>query len=270
MRRATQTDVPAILVYLKRYVTDCIYMYIDLKKYGIDNPNITVWMDSDETGIKSLVVKYYTGLNIFAHGEHWNAEDTVKIATEQNVLSIHGPKRMIEALAPFYSQEAEIEYGEIYEFTNERQYEIDKEIELASVDDVLEIANLVVTDEGIGSHYEVSNLAAQLKERMETQMGRSYVIRDNGKIIAHIASYAEFDHIATISGLIVDKNYRSNIYGAAIEAHIVKVLRDEGFHVYSYVITRLRKKLLAALGNKKVAEYGKIVRKPEKHSQLEV
>lgn len=262
MREAMQTDLPAILTYLKRYVHDCLYMYIDIKKYGLENPNMKVWIDSDENGINLVVMKYHTGLNIFSDKESWNIEQVLNILEENKILSIHGPKPMIEKIEKelkLLNKNIDVEYGEIFEFTNDRQYEIDKTIELAKKTDLLEIANLVITDPGIGAHYIPEELAKQFEERMESNMGRNFIIRDNGKIIAHIASYAEFDNIATTSGLIVDKKYRNSIYGTALEAHLIKSLKSDGFKIYTFVITSLRKKLLKALGNKKVSEFGKII-----------
>ena len=126
--------------------------------------------------------------------------------------------------------------------------------------DTMDIAQLIAQDEGIGSYYEVEDLANQLSERIRTGMGRSFVIREKNKIVAHIASYAEFNGIATTGGLIVDPKYQNGLYGGVLESHLVHTLLQEDFQVYTFVTNRLRKKLLTAWGNTCVGKYGKMTR----------
>ena len=45
---ATKQDVDRLLQYLEQDLKNCLYSYIDLKKFGIENPNLTVYFDEDE------------------------------------------------------------------------------------------------------------------------------------------------------------------------------------------------------------------------------
>ena len=257
MRAATQDDVPAILVYLKRHVSDCLYMYIDIAKYGLENPYMKVWLDSDERGIKLVVMKYHTGISVYTDTEDWDISKVAQLIKEENVSSVTGPKDTVNQLYELCGDEYKVTYGSVFSFTKHRDFDFSR-IETATVDDALEIAELIVQDEGIGSYYDVRDLATQLAERMNTNMGRSYVIRSEGKIVAHIASYAEFEGLATTGGLIVSPECRTGVYGGALESYLVRNLLEENFVVYTFVTERLRSKLLLALGNQCVGEYGKM------------
>lgn len=263
MRKAEQKDIPAILVYLKRNVKNCLYMYIDIKKYGLDNPNITVWMDSDETGMKLVVMKYHTSISVFSASNNWDVDEVVNIINQEAVNSVTGKKDMIEKLYISCADKYDVTYGSVFRFTSFRSCEFDGKIETAAEEDTMEIAELIARDEEIGGYYEIKDLADQLAERMRTNMGRSYVIRKDGKIIAHIASYAEFENLATTGGLIVAPEYRNGVYGGVLEGYLVERLLEEKFQVYTFVTARLRKKLLEAVGNKCVGEYGKMAIKHE-------
>lgn len=263
MRKATENEIPAILVYLKRQVQDCLYMYIDIAKYGLENPNMEVWLDSDKSGVKLVVMKYHTSISVYTDREKWNVEEVAKLIREKQVNSVTARKDIIEKLYELCSDRYSVSYGSVHRFTKYRDFGLEEQIESATPEDTLEIAKLITLDEEIGSYYEVQNLADQLTERMNTGMGRSYVIREDGKIIAHIASYAEFDSLATTAGLIVDPAYRNGVYGSALEGYLVKTLLDENFEIYTFVTERLRKRLLSALGNKCVGEYGKMALKAE-------
>ena len=263
MRKATENDIPAILVYLKRQVQDCLYMYIDIAKYGLENPNMEVWLDSDKNGVKLVVMKYHTSISVYTDREKWNVEKVAKLIREKHVNSVTARRDIVEKLYELCADLYSVSYGSVHLFTQYRDFGLGDRIETATPEDTLEIAKLITQDEEIGSYYDVQNLADQLTERMNTGMGRCYVIREDGKIIAHIASYAEFDGIATTSGLIVDPAHRNSVYGAALENYLVENLLKEGFTVYTFIQDRLRFKLLERMGNHCLSEYGKMALKAE-------
>lgn len=264
MRLAVPAEQEEILAYVKPHVSESLYLYIDIKKYGIGSEYLKVWVDRDQNNEITLVVmKYHTGMIIHTQSEEWDRDGVAALIEEENAMSVTGRRDLVDQLleSDALKGKYDVDYGHIFELSKYRSLEIDEDIELAGEEDAMEIARLVTADEGIGSYYEIEDYANQLIERMRTNFGRSFVIRKDGKIICHIASYAECDGLAPISGLITDPDYRSGVYGAAIEDHIFRVLKSEGFTVFSTVTTRLRKKLLESMGNECLGEYGKLMRR---------
>ncbi|MCR5667217.1 MAG: GNAT family N-acetyltransferase [Eubacterium sp.] len=262
--QASVGDVDAIVSYLRPHVKDCIYMYIDIAKYGLDNPNMKVWIDVKDGAINLVAMKYHTSLTVYTDDAEFDMGVIADMMREYDIYSMTARKDLIERVLEKCPDRYDVLYGYVFQLTSFRDYGFDESvIEDGKIEDCKEIAELVMTDEEIGSYYEVENLAKQYAERMETGMGRSYVIRDNGKMVAHIASYAEFDGVATTSGLIVTPEFRNGLYGIALEAYLVKRLMQDGFHVYTYVIKRLRKKFLERMGNECIGEYGKLMIKKE-------
>lgn len=261
MKKATANDIPAILVYLKRHVEDCLYMYIDIGKYGLELPHMQVWFDTNDNGISLVVMKYHTSISIYTDTKNWDVEAVAQLIRKENVNSITGTKAITERLYSLCADDYKVSYGSVFRFSKARDYTFQGLIESATEQDTPEIARLIMEDQGIGSYYEVQDLADQLAERMRTNMGRSFIIRENGKIVAHIASYAEYDGLATTGGLIVAPTCRNGLYGGVLESKLVHTLLEENFQVYTFVTERLRKKLLTAWGNECVGEYGKITRK---------
>lgn len=237
-------------------------MYIDIAKYGLENPNMKVWLDSGDNGITFVMMKYYSGISIQAADDAFDPEEIARIVKEEGATVIRGKKSIVEKIEPLCN-DFKAEYGYVFKFTNFRVDNFDGEIETASPEDTLEIANLIRKDPEIGSYFDAEGLAKQLAERMETGMGRSYIIRENGKIIAHIASYAEYDKLATTGGLVVDPECQNGVYGSVMEGHLVKTLLEENFKVYTFVTKRLRKKFLEAMGNQCLGEYGKLFKDAE-------
>ena len=46
--KAKEQDVEKLLTYFEQDLKNCLYSYIDLKKFGIDNPNLTVYFDESD------------------------------------------------------------------------------------------------------------------------------------------------------------------------------------------------------------------------------
>ena len=257
LREATEQEIPAILTYLKRNLADCLYMYIDIAKYGLENPNMKIWINSDQNGVRFVMMKYYSGISVQADENAYDPEEIARIAKEEKATVVRGKKSIVEKIEPLLS-EFTAEYGYVFEFTNYRYDDFDGKVETAVSEDTLEIAKLIRTNEELGSYFDVDGLAKQLSERIETGMGRSLIIRENDKIVAHIATYAEFEKLAVTSALIVAPSSQNGIYGSILEGDLVRQLWDEGFKVYTFIIKRLRKRLLETMGNKCVGEFGRL------------
>ena len=250
-------SIDKVLAVLHDNLEDCIYMYIDISKYGIDNPNLKVWTNDDYSVI---VMRYYGSISIYA-ADDANLDGVVDIINEEKVCTMSGKRSVIERLSEQLADDYDTEYGYVFEFKNYDEIENDLNIETATVDDMHDIAALICRNKYFSGMYDLENLASQLAERLETGMGRNYVVRDGDKIIAHIASYAEYENIATTSGLAVDEEYENGIFMRVLEAYLVNRLWEDGFTVYTFITSKLRKRYLSILKNDLVSEYGKLVKK---------
>lgn len=256
---ATQQDLNDIMAYFRRDIPNCIYMYIDIGKYGLDHPHMRVWLDRDENGLTLVVMRYYNSIQLYSLSENWDVESVAALINETQVSVVNGRVAMLERVLPLCPGYA-LKQGEVYQFTDHIHKASDVVVEHASSADYDEIARLVCADKTF-AHYTPASLAAQLREREESGMGRSVVIRRDGKIIAHIAVFADFGGIAVPSALIVHPDYRDYPYGSIIESALLMELLGEGKQVYTFVTENGRKALLRALGCPRVADYGKMTLK---------
>jgi len=258
MRVAENSDYESIVAFLKKHINDSLYMYIDIAKYGLELPSMKVWVN-EGSPVKMVVMKYHTSLSVCADDDGWDREAVLELVRQEKPLSMTADEKWIKDIFDDIQDDYTVEYGHMFSFDKYRDIHMDVEVETAKEEDMLEAAALIKTDEGIGSYYETQDLADQLIERMNTQMGRSYIIRENGKIIAHIASYAEYDGLATTGGLIVDADHRDTVYGAFLEKYLVDRLHEDGFKVYTFVTGRMRYRFLKAMGNEVAGKYGKLM-----------
>ncbi len=260
LRRAEKAERKKILEFIRMDITKGVYLYIDIFHYGVNSSEIEVWV-AEEAGKYLLVaMKYYESMQIFSLDHKWDMETCLQLIGNEKILMISGDYTLIQQL---YQAEAQaglydLSEGYVFHINNYRKFSFNEKIELGKKEDMQECAQLICIDEVFASNYTISGLQKQLEDRIDCGMGRNFVIRDQGKIIAHIATYAEGDHIAVTSGLVVHPKYRNRSYGVLIESYLINQLREEGYEVYTFVVEKKRAKLLEAMGAKLCGKYGKL------------
>ena len=263
MIQAKKHDLADILYFLKENLADCIYMYIDIKKYSLFNDNMKVWINRENNPgkIKTVLMKYYDSMQIATTEEQEQTKWLADFLQSNPVSMISGRESLIQKLSLSMAKDYDSIYGMVYRINEYRIFEGTEKIETATLDDCEEIACLICSDEAFQNNYKIKELEHQLRERMETGMGRNVIIRKDGKIVAHIATYAEYENIAVTSGLIVDAHYRKEGYGFVIESYLVNALLREGKEIYTFVIEPKRAALLNAMGAELCSKYGKMTKR---------
>ena len=261
-RKATKEVVPAILEYLKRNVGDCVYMYVDIAKYGLENPNMDVWYDSNDEGISLVVMKYYDSIQVFTEEDTWDVESVSRLVSEIKPGMVSGRRDLIETLYPNNEEDYNLEIGYVFKLTNFMKFDDLVPIQRVGVEKCPEIAQFICTNDSIGGYYDVEDLTNQLTERIETGIGRSLVILgEDGQLKGHIATYAEFDGIATTAGLLAVDDGSGIPYGTMLESKLVHDLLDEGFDIYTFVTEDRRAKFFKVMKCEELNRYGKMTLK---------
>lgn len=262
LQSAKTADLPRILPYLKAGVEDCIYMYIDIAKYGLENANMKVWFQPDESGEPLLVImKYYNGMSIYSHRREFDTEATAELIRACRPGRVTGPKEMIAQLQPRLQAEYSVEYGYVVRY-DERfpHYESTAEIRrAANAEELTLAAEIVAADESVGAGWSVAELAAQYKDRQESGFGRSCLLFEDGRPAAVYSTYAEFEDLAVMGGLCVIPEKRGRGYGGAIESYLYRSLAGEGFRVYSFAAEESRIAYHRRHQTPVAAEYGKLL-----------
>ncbi len=269
MQRLLKDRLKETIEYLGKDIANCIYMYIDLKEYGLDNPNLIAWIDTDENGICAVATKYYDSIWFYTHkpSDPDMARKAATLFTEQDVTMFSGQK---EVMVSVYQQSGcdkthTIETGWVMKHPDKRRSvpeDTGFTVETAKPEDSYEIAKLMCIDNGFNNNYNVDILAEQLRDRMLTGLGCSWVVRDNDKLIGHTAIFAKTDDAAVASGLIVHPDYRNTGCFELLWQYAIEELKDAGLQGYGFV-SNVKKnivKLDAIIGMTSLSEYAKITR----------
>lgn len=253
-------DVPEIIRYFEQDLKNCLYSYIDLKKIGIENSNLTVYVDKLEE-IQCTALKYYDGLQLFDADGNIDAEETAKLIRDLNSHIVSSTVDVIEKLYPLLKDTYEMEQGYVTEMLSMHECEISEEVRPAEYVEYDEIARLICSDEGVGGHYDPQELKEQLLTRLEDGMGRNYILKKDGKIVHHAATYAELDNLAVISGVITREDWRGKGVGTLVVRKLCYDLLKEGKKPCLFYYTKQAAMFYKKIGFEEGTGWAKLVLK---------
>ena len=229
----TLEDEKIIFEYIGKDYGKCAYLYIDLKKYGFENDNVTTWYQTDDMGnLNVIVLRYYNGMHIYSKTNEFDYPEVGKLVNEMKPALVCGMKETIDKVFPFVRNYTP-EYGKVLRLENYSGIASD-EVYQGTRDELKEVAELLMTDEEMGAPYGFDLLYKQLVERYDEGFGRNWIRRDEQGILSHCATYAELEDIAVISGGIVriDKRGKGEYPGQL--GAMCKDLYNENKEVISY------------------------------------
>ena len=130
----------------------------------------------------------------------------------------------------------------------------------ADSNDIIEIAKLLYEDDDIGASYTMDDLVKQINERLSDNYVRSYVIKSDNHVVAHLGTGAEIHNICTISYVITSKDYRGRGLSSALFSFACKELSSEGKEIYSVYYPENSRRLHHKMGFIDYCEIGKLFR----------
>lgn len=263
--KAKEQDVEKLLRYFKQDLKNCLYSYIDLKKFGIGNPNLTVYFDEEDQaeGIRCSALKYYEGLQLFDGAGKMDAEATAELIRVLHCHIVSSTVDVIEKLYPLLKDFYEMEQGYVTELLSMADCEISQEVRPAEPSEYDEIAELICSDEGVGGHYEPEEIKEQLLARLSEGFGRNYILKRDGRVIHHAATYAELDNLAVISGVITGKDFRGKGVGTLAVRKLCHDLLKEGKKPCLFYYTKQAEGFYRKIGFEKGTGWAKLVLRKE-------
>ena len=149
--KVTQKELAEVLDYYRQDRKNCLYSYIDLKKYGLGNPHLSVYVDrglvtdqgyadtlqaetmhdilkeadTSQAGtadsaltagaLRCVLLQYYTGINVFSYKNNLDVPATVAFLQEKQPSMINGPLETLEKLYPYFRETYDFEAGYVTE-----------------------------------------------------------------------------------------------------------------------------------------------------------
>lgn len=263
-RKAGKEDENDIIAYFETDLKNCLYSYIDLKKYGFENKNLEFYLNCDGA-VKTVATRYYNGITIFHNPQaagSFCVEDAVAILQKLSPDMINGRTDIIAALEPAFHNQYYREDGFVTELIKSPdEIKNTGSIVSAMEEDYTEIAELICSDEGLGGQYKVEDLKNQLLERKREAFGRNYIWKEDGKIICHAATYAELSNLAVVSGVITREGYRGRRLAYQVVSKLCSDLTKEGKREFLFYFTREAGRLYHKIGFEEGTSWSKLARR---------
>ena len=262
INKCFEKDRRKILDYIGTEYSHCLYLYLNLQKYGIDSGSIEVYSMDVGDSITAVMLKYYSCLHIYSRDNAFDAIELSAFFVSQDYTMLYCSSetaRIIYSVLPDnLTANASITNGWVAQIEC-----IDKEPVGLAVpaerNDFEQIARLIYEDDDIGRSYNYDDLVRQLIQRNKEGYARNLVIKDNDLVIAHACTNAELATVAIVAELLVRKEYRRRGYASEIWGDICGKLLSEGKEVYSFYYSEESRQLHKHIGFFEVCEWSKIV-----------
>ena len=100
IKQISSNEIDLVLGAIKDNYGECLYLYLDLVKYGTENPNIKVWVNEIDNNIDFAALKYYTGMHIYVTKDDFDSNSLVELINNEHPTIICAKKSIVEKLQP--------------------------------------------------------------------------------------------------------------------------------------------------------------------------
>lgn len=260
--KCIKDDENRVVTYIGDNYPFCLYLYLDLLKYGIESDLINVYFQKEKDEIKSILLSYYSCLHVFSRDNEFEAKEIADFFCTNHFTMLYctvvTADRVYSAFPQSVKSHATVTKGWVAQIET-----IDREPQGLAVPaeklDFEQIAKLIYEDEGIGRSYKLDDLAKQLEERNQEGYSRNLVIKSDDLVIAHACTNADYNGIAVVAELMVRKEFRKRGYASEIWREICSQLLSEEKKVYSIYYSNESKILHKHIGFHEICEWEKIV-----------
>jgi len=266
---ATPVNREELLDYLRPDLCNCLYMYLDIDIYEIGGGVINVWLQrGDDREIILVAMKYADSFQLYARDadvSRVNFDSLAALIRDYDAMRVSATQDLIKELERYFSDTYDASYGSVMEICKYRKMKLDDVVvEEATREDIPEIASIIQADEDLGQSYSVGELIRQFDSRYVSNAGKSFVIRVDGAIAAHLSFSVITDSYVIEAYTIVRPEFRNYPYGALLDSYVTNtVVPSMGKRAFAFMQEPRRIKLFEIMGNPVVGTYGKLIRRQD-------
>ena len=260
--KCVPSDEKTLLSYIGADYSSCLYLYLNLIKYGINSEVIGVYFQKENGIITSILLKYYSCLHVYSNDSRFDSAEVSDFFLNNNFTMLYCTAEIARSIYSEFPEHmkkrASITNGWVAQIKD-----LDKPAKGLAVKaqdkDFDQIVKLIYSDEDIGRSYKFDELKLQLVERNKDGYARNLVIKKGDLVISHACTNAELGNVAVVGELLVKEEYRKQGYASEIWRDICGNLLSEGKEVYSFYYSEESRVLHKHIGFFEVCEWAKVV-----------
>ena len=209
-----------------------LYLYIDLLRYGCQTPGIRVYLTETEGKKTGLFLVYHGCLHCYSRDLDCAEADLAELFEIEKPHTVFFCEELFDALG--YRFAAPYEQHRVKMFRAVPYHEGEPvELEQASDAELDEVTRFLRQNEEYAALYTHEALCSQLRERLRDGYGRSFIVREDGRIIFHAATMAEEYPIAMGGMVLLDASRQGQGQGRRYFSAMYNRMIAEGFTIYS-------------------------------------
>lgn len=248
-----------VLGYIGDDYPKCLYLYLDIIKYGCSSDSTQTWIQYTDGEITAVALAYHTALHIFSRNNDLDSKEFRDLVKEIKPTIVISTAKTIKVIEPALSEMGFLsEFGHVGEWIGATNSTECGEVVEAENKDIPEVAKMLYEDDDIGASYVYEDLLKQMQERLDQGFVRSYVIRKEGKPVAHVGTGAETQNVCTIAYTITSQNYRGQGLARRLYNQACSILKKEGKRIFSVYYPGSARAFHHKVGFVDVCECGKL------------
>jgi GNAT superfamily N-acetyltransferase len=209
-----------------------LYILADLLKYGFDGEEYEFYCsrDFDDGSVNWVLMKNYSTAQLVV----FNDEEVSSIPDRLNGTSIIFCDDASLSSIRKYINIVKTKEGRVSLLPKDHHIAVPDSPRAVISDEFMEISNLICSDAEMGQVNVPEQLSKSMESRYAQSFGRSFVIKADGKIICHVASYAESESYVVLGGVITHPDYRGKGYATSIVKTACRYFQEEGKDLYLF------------------------------------
>ncbi len=253
-----------IIEYIGEDYPKCLYLYLDVVKYGCSSDTTRTWIQTRDGEITTVALAYHTALHLFSRNNDFDVLEICELAKEVKPTMVNATADIIRKLEPTLKQYGFLsEFGHIGEWMGTACEVNDSEVSIANEKDIQEVAKLLYEDDDIGASYVYEDLLKQMRDRLNEGYVRSYVLHKDNEVAAHVGTGAEINNVCTIAYTITSPKYRGRGLAGRLYNYSCSMLKKEGKRIFSVYYPESAYAFHHKMGFDDICEYGKLYKSME-------
>lgn len=220
IRECKEQDRPVLLAYLKQEPVYNTFILADIEDFGFDEKFQTVYMDEEQGVCRGVYLCFYNTFILYSKDENINISFLEQLFSWYIPDVVMGKIEDVKIVRRILS-DYRMEIKPLYLFDDAARLEEEEtNIQQATEEDVDDIFGFL---QGIPEMRGLYASRQMIGDQIHKNLGVHYLIRENGRIIAHANSTAECEDTVMIGGVAVDFDAR----GKKLASRIVSALCRE-------------------------------------------
>lgn len=264
VKECTEQDRPALLAYLKQEPVYNTFMLADIEDFGFDETFQTVYMDIEQGECQGVYLCFYNNLILYSK------DGNINISFLEQLFSLYIPDVVMGKI-----EDVRIAQRILFDYRLEARgmylfhdagclTEGNAEIQEASEKDVDDIFAFLQSIPELKNLYKSKQM---IEDRIHKNCGIHYLIRENGRIIAHANSTAECEDTVMIGGVAVEPGHQGRKLASQVVSVLCRKILEKGKLPCLFCSRKEEHNLYYRIGFRYIGEWATLAQMPNKSQE---